>query len=68
MLLTARANISRSKSLAPGSPRSRPLHAASGGGLRPALTVAASGAAAIHRDENRHHARIALNRKGKAMP
>ena len=51
MLLTARANISRSKSLAPGSPRSRPLRAASGGGLRPALTAAAPGAAINHRNE-----------------
>jgi len=37
-----RTDTSRSKSLAPGSPPSRPLRAASGGGLRPALTAAAT--------------------------
>ena len=51
MLITTRANISRSKSLAPGSPPSRPLRAASGGGLRPALTAARPGATGNHRDE-----------------
>ena len=72
--VTAKSRISRQaahrahrnvpiRKLAPASPPSRPLRAASGGGLRPALTVAASGAATIHRDESTHHERIALHRK-----
>ena len=40
--LTARTNTSRSERFAPGSPPSSPLRAASGGGLRPALTAAAT--------------------------
>src|SRR5947199_4801819 len=49
---TMRTETFRSESLAPASPLSRPLRAASGGGLRPALTAAASGAAVNHRNEN----------------
>ena len=41
-------------SLAPCSPPSRPLRAASGGGLRPALTAAARGASAVARSGRRN--------------
>ena len=54
MLVTSRANISRSKSLAPGSPWSRPLRAASGGGQRPALTAPAPDAPTQSRSGRRN--------------
>ena len=46
LIARPRPSSSRPSSLAPSSPPSRPLRAASGGGLRPALTAAARGASA----------------------
>jgi hypothetical protein len=70
MLITTRANISRSKSLAPGSPPSRPLRAASGGGLRPALTAAATRRNGQPSGRKNHHEPFVLdtNDQGKNMP
>src|SRR5512134_3674875 len=70
MLLTARADIVRSESLAPASPPSRPLRAACGGGLRPALTAAASRRSGPSIGRKHHHERFALktNDGSKNMP
>jgi hypothetical protein len=58
---SGRGRRPRPTSLAPGSPPSRPLRAASGGGLRPVLTAAARGAASATRSGRRNGARS--NRK-----
>src|SRR5215211_1116351 len=63
--LTARQRVP-TRNLAPRSPPSRPLRAAFGGGLRPALTAAAAGAAGNRRDEQPSCA--SRSDQGRSMP
>jgi len=70
LMIIARANRSQSKSLAPGSRQSRPLRAASGGGLRPALTAGSTRRNRQPSGRKNHHEHFSLdtNDQGKNMP
>jgi hypothetical protein len=63
MSIITRADTFRLKSLAPSSPPSRPLRAASGGGLRPALTAAAGVRNGPPSERKSCHERFALHTK-----
>jgi hypothetical protein len=61
MLITTRANISRSKSLAPGSPPSRPLRAASGGGPAASPDCGSTRRKGLPSGRKNHHEHFALD-------